>query len=214
MRFLVLLFLFLGTLIPETTAAQDVRSSFVGAAVGAGNLPEPLLENCAGSRNERSWSGSLEVRGGLDFGAVAVEGRASFHDALPLPGDDCFSSSPAHESGIHTDVEYPFEQSGLTATTLQLRSLLPVPGLTASLGGGWAWSQELPLVVIGAGYRTGRQLRLGVDAELLLFRIPLDRVTREWDQGEIVRTMSTRREHEWDAGLELRFVVERVLLRR
>jgi subtilisin family serine protease len=67
------------------------------------------------------------------------------------------------------------------------------------------------IAVIGAGYRRGERVRLGVDAELMLFRVPFDRVTREWEQAQVLRTISTEREHEWRTGLALRLAIERVL---
>lgn len=96
---------------------------------------------------------------------------------------------------------YPFKQGSIATTTVQLRARLPVPALTVSAGGGWAWSQGLPLAVLGTEYRRGEQVRFGVDAELMLFRVPFDRVTREWDQARVVRALSIERESDGTRGL-------------
>lgn len=213
MRYLILLsLLILGTLLPRAAAAQYRALPFVGVAAGAGTLPQAFLRNCGTSLGARSSSGSVELRAGTQVGWLTVESRTSFQDKLPLAGDDCFSSSPpVHDGGVHTDVAYPFEQGSFTTTTIQLGARLPVPAILVGAGGGWAWSHGLPFAVIGAGYRRGERVRLGVDAELMLFRVPFDRVTREWEQAQVLRTISTEREHEWRTGLALRLAIERVL---
>lgn len=202
--------LVLGTVLlaahPQDAAAQGADGRklepFVGLAIGGSKVPNAF----AGCSPDPRAAG--EVRAGLSFGALALEGRAA---GLFGGGADCAIILPEElrPSGIHPAVEYPSERGDMHAMTeLRVRYALP-SGPVIALGAGRLGPQDAPYLVTSAGFRTGGRVRLALDLDYNRYRVPYDVVVRETDElGESGPALSTTRHHDWRGGLGVRVGTE------
>lgn len=126
-----------------SAAAQQPRTGapvpFAGLGIGGSSLPIAFA-GCSGDMRSTG-----ELRAGVSFGTVAVEGRGA---ALLAGFTDCLIILPEEQRlpGTFPGVEYPFERSDVhTATELRVR-YTPPAGLPLVLAGGAGWlaPQDVP----------------------------------------------------------------------
>lgn len=198
-------------------SAEAARRPYIGAFVGAGEVPVTFFDGCVseGRHDARSNSASLELSAGLPIGPVALESRTTARGEPPLTGrTDCFSLEPSHESGIHTD-GYRVDPGAFSATDLRLVYELPLRvRVTASAGAGWVWARDVPFLTGSLGIRTAGRTRWGGDIVWDRYRMPFGTITREWERYRVVRELSRDAEHVWQDAWSVRLGAEWQLPRR
>lgn len=191
--------------LPHDAAAQAGGrrlDPFVGLAVGGSSVPD-AFKGCSPAPRAAG-----EMRAGLAFGRIGVEGRAGvmlagfFDCALTLPEE-------IRAPGVSPGVEYPFVRGDAhTNAELRVRYGLPA-GLLLSVGAGWLAPQDAPYVVTSAGFRTGGRVRLALDLDFSRYRVPYDVVVRETNERfETGPALSSTRHQDWRGGLGLRVGTE------
>lgn len=182
--------------------AQSVPFFALGA--GVGGAPGALQDSCGGP----STLAAVEARAGLERGAFGVEARASL--TAPLATHLCVLAAPLmREDGIHEEVHYPFRRGEISAADVRLRYRpLSAAPLVLHTGAGWLPSHDLPYLAAGVGVRGQGRVRLTLDVERAEYRIPFDRVWREWRDHRVVREVRREPDHRWEGGWSVRAGVE------
>lgn len=193
-------------LAPAPGRAQSVPFLAVGA--GVGGAPVALQDPCGSPAT----LAAVEARAGVERGAFGVEARASLQ--APLATHLCVYAPLAREDGIHEDVDYPFRRGEMSTVDLRLRYRpLSAAPLTLHAGAGWLPSHDLPYLAAGVGVRGGGRVRLTLNVERAEYRIPFDRVWREWRDLMVVREVRREPDHRWEGGWSVRAGVELPLRR-
>lgn len=198
-----------GRAVPERRATAP----YIGLAIGRGELPATLAERfytCQNRFNGRTPSTDLEARVGTPVGVLIVESRSSVRRQESYSEAVCALMDvwlPA--SGIRTEQERGLEGGAFAGTDVRVgyEGATRFPWVVAA-GGGWVWTQETPFLVASAGLRTPGRIRGLVDLEWNQYRIPLDRVTREWENFRPVRVVDRSRKYDWQGTWGLRLGLE------
>lgn len=193
---------------PHNTAAQASRDGalvpFIGFAAAISSLPT-AFQGCGGAGHATG-----ELRGGLAWGSLALEGRGALMRSLGI--DQCLNMGGRVELSEEsfTQVIYPFTHSDThTAVDARLRYALGtrIPLIVAG-GAGWFTPQEVPYVLASAGVRTRGQVRLALDVDHSWFRLPYDLVTWAYGERGPGPELSRAASHEWRTRLAVRLGTE------
>lgn len=157
----------------------------VGVALGIVSIPGSFHTGCNGP--SIAYPG-VELRVAESVGRLAVEGGAGI--AGGFTHNDCLQIAPVHEDGIHTD-----RVSGVRARDwrahgeLLLRwTPLDAP-VSLQAGTGVLAPGLVPYLSAGAGVSTRGSIPLRLDVRRRWLLVPFTETTREWEGGQVVRTL-------------------------
>lgn len=195
--------------VPRTIEAQESEKTFfISISPSVGTVPADYLNGCTSSRTE--WSASIALDAGLraaEYRFAARVGRAA--SAHLLSQSACIVEPIVRESGTHTDLLYPYRRGAYTFAELRTgREFQAGFDWHAELGGGYAWLPHAPYAVGVLGFRLGRSLRLGLDAELRVQRVTHELRTQRWADFRPVELLSQSTRSEWLTTPALRLAVE------
>lgn len=186
--------------------AQDSRI-FAGASLGMGAAPRAFFPTCLNAAEGKSTAGSAGVRAGINYRKLHAELRTSvlmsmqFSESCDLvllaDGVHSFTTSPAAGGDpVISDVRvgYAFDFGGIS--------------VTPTAGAGWVWSSDVPTLAIGARLGLGGVFRVGLEGELVTYRLPFERRTDEYRQGQVVQEIGRTKWHEWRNGGMIRLNLE------
>lgn len=191
--------------LPRPTEAQTPPPlvPVLRISIGLTQLPEPLVETCAGPRTFPT----IEASAGLLRGAWAVEAQAAGFGAVTI--SDCATIGALHESGTHTDQVYPFERGHGDKSVAALLRYAPTQELWGlGVGAGRFLSADVPFLVGSGALRTRGPVSAVMEAQTRMTRLPYDVVTAEWAEFAPAREIAREREHEWHISFALRLGVE------
>ena len=190
-------------------AAQTERSDgpvpFVGFAVGISSLPR-AFQACGDAGHATG-----ELRGGLAWGSLALEGRGAWMTSLGM--DQCLrldATGDVSDEGYRS-VIYPFSHSDAhTAVDARLRYMMPGTRISILMAGGAGWiaPQDVPYVVSSLGFRTRGRVRFALDADQSWFRLRYDLITQARGEDEPGPVLSRDPSHNWRTGLTVRLGTE------
>jgi hypothetical protein len=196
--------------LPDTAFAQQpARAFFVSVSPSVGTVPADYLNGCTSSRTE--WSASIAVDVGLRSGGYRLTARAGRAGSAELLSQSaCSVVEPiAIEDGTHTLVVYPHRRGAYTFTELRGgREFHAGIDWHAELGGGYAWLPEAPYGIGVLGFRLGRSLRVGLDAELRIQRVSNTLRTQRWEDFRPIELLSESTRTEWVTTPALRLAFE------
>jgi hypothetical protein len=206
------------TLCPTSAAPQSGSGSssdpwqpFVGVGAGLGAFPGVFDPQCRSGLHGATAAASADVRGGAAKGPWRFEARASKHGEMEF--EDCLYIGPWQPDGTHTFRTSGIERGGITVSDIRVAYAVSqrLAYWNVSSGLGWVWGAGVPSVLIGTGIGLGRSFRVGLDGEIVHYRIPWDIVTAEWRDGQVVREFSREVEPDWRRGGSVRLHVEYTL---
>ncbi len=184
------------------SAQQPTQTGALGVWFGGEAIPRALDPGCGNvTGTEGGWTAGALAS--VPVGSFSVEGRISRHWGYDLlcPG------GLRDRIGIHT-LRTPDLPAG-DFTKTDLRARVDSGLFVFALGGGWAWSKDVPFVVSSFGARVGRSVRFGADLEWSSYRIAWLSRTVEFDNdGSEVRILRSDSYEEWAGAFSLRFVLE------
>ncbi len=197
-------------LAPGPLPAQQPRRPSLGFVVGLGRVPSARDSYCG---HPVPW----HARGVLAEGRVAVplgrrfslEGRLSAQSKVDLR--TCAGTYPVVPDGTYSTREYDLDGDGFAGADLRLRYDVPRVPLVLTAGAGQLWGLNAPYVAFGPGLRLGGRLRLIVDGDALVARVPYRAVRTLWRGGVPVDVLSRVSGGEWRALGGGRLGVELVL---
>ena len=189
-------------------ARQPENTFFISLSPSVGTVPADYLNGCTSSRTE--WSASVALDAGLraaGYRLAARVGRAG--SAHILSQSACIVEPVVRESGTYTDLVYPHPRGAYTFAEVRAgREFHTGIDWHAELGGGYAWLPHAPYGVGVLGFRLGRSLRLGLDAELRIQRVTHELRTQRWEDFRPAELLSQSTRSEWLATPALRFAIE------
>jgi len=195
---------FLGASNSDASAQNSDVSLSLGASVAGGSIPNALNPTCGNSAGREGFKsvGWLLI---LSSGRAALEGRMARHWGREYL---CSGIILIPDAGVHTMRSSRLPVGAFTTTDTRLR--LTFGSYTVGLGGGWAWSKDVPYVTSSVGVSGAYgPVRFGADFELTAFRIPWDSRTERYDEdGFVVQVLSERSYFGWETAPSLLFVFE------
>lgn len=186
----------LPTAVAATAAAAQAPTMLVGAAIGTETIT-PAFAPCGGS-----W-GSIHGRVAVERGILALEARGGRQ--VIATKTDCAGTPPPN--GVHkvraADVN---DGTGLIA---EVRGRVQIPSVLFHVGAGAGslLEENVPYGLVHVGMSTSGSVRISLDVEPHWYRIPVTRLEGEWQQGQLVNTISSESTHEWERGTAFRMSV-------
>ena len=195
-------------------AASPSLNVYGGLSLGPQKYPDEINPGCS-----LGTFGVGEARAGVSAGLLSLEvrGTATLARAsatcivFDVPDDADVFAPP--QDGIHTFREYGYDTEdpdGSLDARLRLGGTESMP-VTFAVGGGRLMGPGVSYGVASVGFRSRGAMRLAVDVEGSLFRLPSELVRVEFQDGEVVRTVSRESDTKWARGVGLRIGVEREL---
>lgn len=180
----------------------NLGSTILGVWFSAESLPRAMDPNCGNSQGHReSYAlGALVV---IPVGRLSLRGSAGVHRR---PEFFC-SGVLIDRNGIYTIPSSRLAAGDFATTELVLQTSVR-NWFVFGLGGGWAWSKNVPYLTSIVGVRFGRGLRLGGDLEITSFRVPWISRTAEYEEGFIVSVLADDFYHDWGSAWSLSFVLD------
>lgn len=187
---------------PGAVHAQEISSGlFVGAGIDIASVPRALSNVCGPAGSLRG--AGPEARAGFRIDRIAIVARGAF---VFRPEEGASPACPAVADGVHTERRY----AATDASALHLDGSLryrPSRLLPLWLGPEIGYVRDLDSRYWGAvlGVRRGN---LTLEGSLRSYSVRYEAITREWQDGQVVRTLDRSSARESLIGAALRLVVE------
>lgn len=186
----------------ESGESAPPAHPYVGLDIGLGALPSSIIGGCSGYSAEEGGPEASPFGGlffGLPIGPFHLESRT--HRWSEDIRQACATLGNYLESGIHTKYTPRLDHLPKYSSDLRIRYGLPFqPSLVASVGGGWLWGTDVPFVSSGLGIRRRGKNRFTLDLAWEMHRIPYLLSDEEWEDGQLLRVVGERKEHDWQRG--------------
>ena len=188
-------------------AAQRPGGPAFGFVVGLGRVPSAQESYCGQPVAWHARGVLAEARAALPLGHhLSLEGRISAQNKVDLR--TCGGIYPTVPDGTYASRAYRLRGDGFAGTDLRLRYDVPRLPVVLMAGAGQLWGLRAPYVALGPGLRLGGRVRLILDGDALLARVPCDDLLTQWRGGVPVAVLSRVRSGEWRAVGGLRLGVE------
>lgn len=189
---------------PGAVHAQEIGSGlFVGGGIDVASVPRAFSKVCGPAETLRGTG--PEVRAGFRIDRIAIVARGAF---VFRPDETARASPacPAVPDGVHTERRY----AATGASALHLDGSIryrPSRLLPGWLGPEIGYVRDLDSRYWGAvlGVRRGN---LTLEGSLRSYSVRYEAITREWQNGQVVRTLDRSSARESLVGAALRLVVE------